>query len=56
MEKELEKILMDLKQLRKHQYQHFLLGPLVEIEHAAECLKRALDETQLSPKHVEELR
>jgi len=26
------------------------------MEHAAECLKRALDETQLSPKHVEELR
>lgn len=54
-EKELEEILMNLKHLRKHQYNHFRLGALVEMEHAADCLQRALDETQLSPKYVEEL-
>jgi len=54
-EKELEEILMDLKQLRKHQYNHFSLSALVEMDHATECLQRALVETQLSPKHVEEL-
>jgi len=55
VEKELEEILMNLKQLRKHQYQHFRLGVLVELEHATNCLQRALEETQLSPKYVEEL-
>ena len=40
VEKELEKILMDLKQIRKHQYEHFRLHVLIELE---------------SPKHVEEL-
>jgi hypothetical protein len=54
-EKELEKILMDLKQIRKHQYQHFRMGALVSMEHASEWISRAISETQLSPKHVEEL-
>ena len=55
VEKELEKILMDLKQIRKHQYEHFRLHVLIELEAAIEHIEIAIKETQLSPKHVEEL-
>jgi glucosamine 6-phosphate synthetase-like amidotransferase/phosphosugar isomerase protein len=55
VERELEEIIMNLKQLRKHQYHHFRLGALVELQHATECIGRALNETQLSPKYVEEV-
>jgi hypothetical protein len=54
-ENELREVISTLKQLRKHQYDHFRLVALVEMEHAVECLNRALEETQLSPQHVEEL-
>jgi glucosamine 6-phosphate synthetase-like amidotransferase/phosphosugar isomerase protein len=54
-EKELKEIIMDINTLRKHEYNHFKLSALVEMEHASKCLQRALDETQLSPKHIEEI-
>jgi len=54
-EKELTEILMNLKQLRKHQYDHFKLYALIEMEHAIEHLVGAIKETQLSQKYVEEI-
>lgn len=54
-ENELREILMNLKQLRKHKGEHFRLGVRVEMEHATACLQRALDETLLSPKFIEEI-
>ena len=54
VEKELEAVMMNLKQIRKHQYDHFTLHALIEMQLACDCLERAIMETQLSPKHSEE--
>ena len=55
-EKELSDILHQLDNLRKHDREHFTLGALVEMELASACLVDAIETTQLSPKHVEEIR
>lgn len=55
VEKELEDIKRQLDALRKHNRDHFRMGALVSMEHASDWMARAISETHLSPKHVEEL-
>jgi len=55
-EKELSSILHQLDNLRKHDYNHFTLEALCEMELASARLEEAIKITQCLPHHVEEIR
>ena len=54
-EKELISARDTLSQLIKHDYEHFPLGVLVEMQLARDRLNSAIATLQVTPKHIEEI-